>query len=512
MTLLPLPELFTPATAATWNGTMLANADQLKLRTTAWQPGGVTRTIFAVMANLFQTEDVAISIIAQSGFLDYAATGSVTYTDSTGALVTVQVTPDPSIPAQNPTGALGALDVLADSVYDVLRILATFAGGELGILNTSGSTYGPFVAGTYHVAQPSAPGSPSYSNTASLTIPPSTLVASVIAATNASPIAITTGAPHGLSTGDKVFLTGVTGNTAANGVWIITVTGGSNFTLNGSAGNGAYAGGGSVYLPTLASFTADSIGSTSDATDPNLVTQPVTSLVGVSVANTEAWLGSDIESNTALASRCRLKLQSLSPNGPKGAYQFFALSSQQLAPKLTPPLAVATAITKALVQVDILTGTVTVTLANSQGAPTTGPGSDTEATDAVIQAYCVPEAVTAITQAAVEHSIVIAATVWVPPGYAAAMVPVVEVAIRAYFSLHPIGGVSDVAGPAPNTNMVPIEGIVGAIFVACRAANIPIQDAEVLLDGLGLNVALLLTPVPEVATIFTLTVVAGVPA
>ena len=34
------------------------------------------------------------------------------------------------------------------------------------------------------------------------------------------------------------------GNTAANGQWVITVTGTNTFTLNGSTGNGAYTSGG----------------------------------------------------------------------------------------------------------------------------------------------------------------------------------------------------------------------------------------------------------------------------
>ena len=55
-------------------------------------------------------------------------------------------------------------------------------------------------------------------------------------ATNASPIAITVIA-HGYSTGNRVSLSGVQGNTAANGEWTITVTDANTFTLNGSTGN-----------------------------------------------------------------------------------------------------------------------------------------------------------------------------------------------------------------------------------------------------------------------------------
>lgn len=65
----------------------------------------------------------------------------------------------------------------------------------------------------------------------------------ISAATNASPIAVTT-TTHGYTTGDVVTIAGVLGNTAANGTWTITVTGGTTFTLTGSTGNGAYTSGG----------------------------------------------------------------------------------------------------------------------------------------------------------------------------------------------------------------------------------------------------------------------------
>jgi len=71
-------------------------------------------------------------------------------------------------------------------------------------------------------------------------------IANVTGATNASPIVITTDAVHGRSTGNTVFLASVGGNTAANGAFTITVTGPTTFSLNGTAGNGAYTSGGTV--------------------------------------------------------------------------------------------------------------------------------------------------------------------------------------------------------------------------------------------------------------------------
>lgn len=68
----------------------------------------------------------------------------------------------------------------------------------------------------------------------------------VTAATNANPIQITTGAAHGLATGDYVAIFGVGGNTNANGRFRVTVINTTQFTLDGGVGNGAYTSGGFV--------------------------------------------------------------------------------------------------------------------------------------------------------------------------------------------------------------------------------------------------------------------------
>lgn len=68
---------------------------------------------------------------------------------------------------------------------------------------------------------------------------------SVSGATNASPIVVTT-ATHSLASGDLVNITGITGNTAANGIWVINVLSGTTFELLGSSGNAAYGTGGTV--------------------------------------------------------------------------------------------------------------------------------------------------------------------------------------------------------------------------------------------------------------------------
>lgn len=74
-------------------------------------------------------------------------------------------------------------------------------------------------------------------------------VYAITGATNASPIKITA-TNHGFNTGDMVFISGVLGNTNANGGYTITKVDANNFTLNGRAGNASYTGGGTVYSYT----------------------------------------------------------------------------------------------------------------------------------------------------------------------------------------------------------------------------------------------------------------------
>ena len=109
---------------------MLANAAILELPVTSWEEGQPSRTVIMVNAATASQQDALISLIAQGGFLDFAATGSVTFTGVDGATVSTKVTPDPSVAGENPTGTPGWLDVLAQSVYNVERIGADFASND----------------------------------------------------------------------------------------------------------------------------------------------------------------------------------------------------------------------------------------------------------------------------------------------------------------------------------------------------------------------------------------------
>jgi hypothetical protein len=73
---------------------------------------------------------------------------------------------------------------------------------------------------------------------------------SITAASDATPVQITQAA-HGFQTGVRVNVSGVQGNTAANTETTVTLIDANNYTLDGTAGNGAYTSGGTAHVAGL---------------------------------------------------------------------------------------------------------------------------------------------------------------------------------------------------------------------------------------------------------------------
>ena len=159
------------------------------------------------------------------------------------------------------------LTATADAVTSVVSIAAhsVYIGGETVSYN-SGSVVGvPVSTDVYIYADDAnlAGGAVTYAYTTAFTdlaasagryrvgairTPVSSISASVTAATNANPGAVTTGAAHGFTTGDQVQFSGVGGMTNINtGTYTITVTGGTTFTIGvDSTAYGIYTTGGTV--------------------------------------------------------------------------------------------------------------------------------------------------------------------------------------------------------------------------------------------------------------------------
>jgi hypothetical protein len=343
----------TPGTG-TWFSVLLNIATTVQLPTTSWQVGDPERTIFAAESVCFSLSDACISQMAQGGFLQSAASGTVTWTSPAGVTVTTPVTPDPSNAAQNPTGAPGYEDLLAKNVYNVERLAATYVTGPLAIVKLSGGTLS-FAAGAYHVQSTLGPAT--YANRgAALSIPSSAIGAGggviMLVTTGVSATVIATQAAHGLTPGQTVYVllpsnSGVTGLSSGPGggcfALVVAVTSTSFQIAVGSSGafSGPTVAPYGVYLCTVATMTADVVGIGSNA-GPGTVTTAITQQANVFVSNVVGWSGSNWESNLALAGRCQLSLASRSPNGPHDAYVYFAETAYQLlalAPyNLSPPL------------------------------------------------------------------------------------------------------------------------------------------------------------------------------
>ncbi len=323
----------------TWLGFLLAAAEDVGLDTTSWQPGAPELTILAIAAVALAQEDVRISIMAQGGFLDYAASGTVTAIGIDGSVSTQPVTPDPSIAAENPTGALGWLDALGSSFYEVDRLLATYATGQLSIANTTPGAIN-YVAGNYHVANEST--GATYANVNAIAVPSSIIPASGGVVTGVSvgnPTTVSTTAPHGLAIGDVVYLAGVLGVVGLNGSFAaVSATPSATTARLNVSSSGAWTSGGTLYKCTPALMQADvkSIGSNAGA---GQVALTVTQNSGVFVKNLAGWSAANYESNTSYARRIRLSLAALSPDGPTAAYDYFALSAYKMLADQTPPVA-----------------------------------------------------------------------------------------------------------------------------------------------------------------------------
>jgi len=363
----------------TWYGVMLTVAGYVQLPTTSWQPGAPERSILAIEAVTFSQSDAEISKSAQGAFLQSAASGSVTFVTVDGTTISIPVTPDPSNPAQNPGGQPGWLDLLAQSTYNVTRLNATAASGPLALVNLQGTTYN-YGAGAYH-AKNTATGA-TYTNPSALAIPSSAIPSTGGVIVGVTPglqnTTIVTQSAHGLAPGQTVYITMPSGSvlsifqanpTPGSGFALVTGVTTTSFTI-GVPSSGSYGGGGTVYLCTVATMTADVIGLGGNA-GPGTVTTNITQNAGVFTSNVIGWSGSNYESNAALVSRTTLSIAAASPNGPSQAYVYFAETAAQLLAAQATPYTLTNGPVQATEFATPSTGVVTTVVASSTPASTT---------------------------------------------------------------------------------------------------------------------------------------------
>ncbi len=223
-------------------------------------------------------------------------------------------------------------------LYEVNRLLASYASGRLSIANTGAGALN-YVAGNYHVANAST--AATYANVDDQAIPSSRIAGTggvITGVAVGNPTTITTQSAHGLALGDVVYVAGTLGVNGLSGSFARVAATPSTTTVRLSLStSGTWTSGGTVYKCTQALMQADVLGITSNAS-PGAISLTVTQASGVYVSNISAWSAANYESNTAYAARIRLSLAALSPNGPASAYDYFALSAKTFLDAKEPPV------------------------------------------------------------------------------------------------------------------------------------------------------------------------------
>lgn len=186
----------------------------------------------------------------------------------------------------------------------------------------------------------------------------------------------------------------------------------------------------------IAAFAAYEIGADSTAV-PGAIDTLETTLIGVTVANTAPLIGQDLEAAENVRTRCRAKLDSLSPNGSAKAYDYVAR---------TPSLVSGRVITRTQVIAESDTGDVTIYLADDDGAVSSGVADDVEAG---ILRWCTPQCIEpeAVSATQGTYSPTIHVYVDTTSGLSEATIEARTLAaLTAFFRLTPLGGREQVFG------------------------------------------------------------------
>ena len=464
--------------AGSWLDTLLQQGVTLGLPTTQWNPGGITRTILAMLATGLATDDQIVSTMAQGGFLDWASA----------------VTPDPAVvPAA--TWAPGWLDELASSTFNCPRELAFAAPGQIVFVNSTGGSLGPYPAGTFHVSNPTT--GATYHNAASLTIPTGTSTPQNFVADVAG-----SGGTSGATTITNLVTT-IVGVTCSNPVAFVGANAESNAALvarcklkQGSLSpNGPEAA--YEYFALTALTVLQAINPAITFTDGPItraiaLTDTTTGTVSLIIANATGSLDGHTRAPVLGATNASPIVLKVGPGDFTGVLSVgdwlfvagvegngAANGFHQIAAKSTSG------------------GNTFITYeaaSAGSGAYTAGGSAelgDLGLVDYVVQSNCVPLANSETTQWAGTTAVNVAVTVYVPAAHAVDVVATIQTALASYFANVPIGGFTT-GVPTPNT--VPISGAQAA----CALAAPYLTDVAVTFNGVSTDVAI---PATNIATI-----------
>lgn len=227
-------------------------------------------------------------------------------------------------------------------------------------------------------------------------------------------------------------------------------------------------------------FEADEAGSGSSA-GAGEIDELVTSFTNVEVTNPNAAVGIDEQAESTTRQQCRDKLDSLSPNGPKGAYSYVSRNRD---------LTGTSNVTRVRVFSDSDTGDVTIYLAGPSGALAE---PDRALVEAAILKWATPLCITPEVFSATNVSVPVTYQLWL---YASANRTSAEVqadvaaALQAMFAARPIGG--DIVSPATTGALYKslIESTIRAVYpqafrvvVGTPAGDTALANGEVAVLG-----------------------------
>lgn len=239
-------------------------------------------------------------------------------------------------------------------------------------------------------------------------------------------------------------------------------------------------------------FPIEAIEAGADSTaTPGAIDALETAINGLSVTNPTSVVGLDAESDAAYRLRCLEKRSTLSPNGPRDAYSYFAKAATRASDGSS------VGVTRVRVSKSSDIGIVTVTVAGASGAisgSSADPATDLGAVAKNMQESVLPDGVTLETQSATPLVIPVTYAVWLyttanlTSGQVQALV---ATGLTDFIAAQPIGG--NVIGFDPGKVFVDaIRTKIGSLRTEIFHVEVTAPAADVVLTA---------AEVPELGTI-----------
>jgi len=458
-----LAELIVAATKTEIYQRALDIAVTLGLPVTSWAAGDTTRSDYHVLSEVLATVETIVAKYTAAGFLDLAAD----LDDNTW------------------------LKLTAEEQYGYVADEASYATCTCQLSNVQGGLYEP-EAGDLTFKNSTT--GKTYHTTSGGTLLPGPIACDFTDAGDLVEPVDGDGNPltHGLENGDTVVFdtivttTGIVVDTvyyvvnkAAQTFQVAATQGGAALPLT-TNGTGTY--GSKLEVEVV----ADEAGSDSGASIGEIDTM-VTTLLGVTVSNTTAAVGTDDESNESIVEGARDKLGSLSPNGPADAYDYVAKESS---------LTLTTNVTRSRTIADSATGDVTVYLAGPSGAVA---GADVTLVETAITTYAAPLTITPTVTSAANLAVPITYELWIYESVGLdqdAVETAVEAALDTMFESRPIGG--DVVSGTGKLYHSLIESTIRATYpddIFNVAVTVPAGDTTLTINQVATKGTITVTAV-----------------